>query len=87
MSPPENPEIPAAVRAQWDELVETAAQMVAAHDEYEKKRLRCHELVIELLRAGVRRRELEGVPFSPALLSRIRKREGLPMERRRREAS
>jgi hypothetical protein len=85
-TPAEDADVPAALRPQWDELVETAPQMVAAHAEYERYRLRCRELVVELLRGGVRRRVLEGVPFSPALLSRIRQREHIPTERRRRDA-
>jgi hypothetical protein len=78
------PPVPPAFRQQWNELVETAPKMIAAHAEYERLRLQCRGLVIALLRAGVPRRYLVDKPFSPALLSRIRNREGLPHERQRR---
>jgi hypothetical protein len=85
-TPPEDADVPAALRPQWDELVETAPQMVAAHDEYERSASDATSWSSSCSGAGVRRRELEGVPFSPALLSRIRKREHIPTERRRRDA-
>lgn len=73
----ENPDVPDDLREAWEELLRITDERERAADELERTSKRARELVVELLRGGVRRQDLVDRPFSSAGLTKIQEAEGL----------
>jgi hypothetical protein len=71
------PDIPDAVRPSWDELVhEAIPARQRALSELGRQNARCRDLIVVLLKAGVRRQDLVGRPWQNSRLTQIQREEG-----------
>lgn len=82
--PDDEPVIPDAMRGPWRELLATIAEREQVQAKERQLAQKCRDLIVILLRGGVRREFVVGRPFSSAWVTRIQREEGLVRRRIRR---
>jgi hypothetical protein len=72
------PDMPDHLRVLWDELIQEAIPArQRALSELGRRNAQCRELVVGLLRGGLRREPLVGRPWQNSRLTQIQREEGL----------